>query len=227
MPTRFLLVDDHALLREGLALALARVTEQVEVLEAASCEAALELLATAPQLDMVVLDMHLPGRSRLDALAALRARVPRVPIVVLSAETSTDLVYGALRAGARGYVTKSAPTEVLLGALRLVFAGGVYVPPTVLDPAPPPEGEVSLTPRQEQVLAELARGAGTEAIAATLGLAEATVRVHVASILRALRVETREQAARTALAVRLRDLTPAPAPGSLAGAGADRPAGSA
>ncbi|MFO0746717.1 MAG: response regulator transcription factor [Myxococcota bacterium] len=230
MPTRFLLVDDHALLREGLALARARVTEQVEVLEAGSCEQALELLATAPDLDMVVLDMQLPGRSRLDALAALRARLPRVPFVVLSAETSTDLVHAVLRAGARGYVTKSSSTDILVGALKLVFAGGVYVPPIVLAPPPPEEHEVQLTPRQEQVLAELARGAGTEAIAATLGLAEATVRVHIATILRALRVDSREQAARTALAQRLRDrasAADAATPGAGSGAGAAARGGSA
>jgi DNA-binding NarL/FixJ family response regulator len=203
MPTRFLLVDDHALIREGLALALARVTEQVEVVEADSCERALELLAAGPDFDMVVLDMQLPGKSRLDAITAVRAAAPRVPLVVLSSETPGDLVQAALRAGARGYVSKSSPTEVLLSAMRLVFAGGVYVPPTVLEPTPAPEGEVALTKRQEQVLVELARGAGTEQIAATLKIAEVTVRVHVATILRVLRVDTREQAARSALARRL------------------------
>lgn len=205
MATRFLLIDDHALIREGLALALARVTEAVEVIEADSCEQALDLLAAQPEFDLIVLDMQLPGRSRVEALTALRARAPRTPFVVLSAETSTELVHATLKAGARGYVPKSSPTEVMLSAVRLVFAGGVYVPPTVLEPAPPAEAPVELTRRQEQVLAELARGSGTPEIAAKLAIAEVTVRVHVATILRVLRVASREDAVRTALAVRLRD----------------------
>lgn len=204
MPTRFLLVDDHALIREGLALALARVTEQVVVTEAESCERAVELLAGSSDFDLVVLDMQLPGRSHLDALRDLRALAPTVPFVVLSGETSTQLVHGALAAGARGYVPKSVPTDVLISAIRLVFAGGVYIPATVLAP-PGPATDLVLTRRQEQVLGELARGLETEAIAVRLGIAVATVRVHVATIMRALRVETREQAVRTPLALRLRD----------------------
>jgi len=204
MPTRFLLVDDHALIREGLALALARVTEQVVVTEAESCERAVELLAGSSDFDLVVLDMQLPGRSHLDALRDLRALAPTVPFVVLSGETSTQLVHGALASGARGYVPKSVPTDVLISAIRLVFAGGVYIPATVLAP-PGPTTDLVLTRRQEQVLGELARGLETEAIAVRLGIAVATVRVHVATIMRALRVETREQAVRTPLALRLRD----------------------
>lgn len=203
MPTRFLLVDDHALIREGLALALARVTEQVEVVEAGSCERAMELLAAGAELDLIVLDMQLPGRSRVDAVTALRELAPRTPLVVLSSEAPRDLVQAVLAAGARGYVPKSVSTEVLLHAVRLVFAGGVYVPATVFDPPPPPTGEAALTPRQEQVLSELAAGASTDQIAATLGIAEVTVRVHVATIIRALHVESREDAVRTPLALRL------------------------
>ena len=131
MPTRFLLVDDHALIREGLALALARVTEQVEVVEAGSCEQAMERLAADPSFDLIVLDMQLPGRSRLDAVTALRDLAPRTPLVVLSSEAPSDLVHAVLAAGARGYVPKSVSTEILLHAVRLVFAGGVYVPATV------------------------------------------------------------------------------------------------
>ncbi|MBZ0239024.1 MAG: response regulator transcription factor, partial [Deltaproteobacteria bacterium] len=173
MPTRFLLVDDHALIREGLALALARITEQVEVIEAGSCEDALARIRAAGEasleLDLVVLDLQLPGLSRLDALDAIRAAAPSTPVVVLSGETSTELVHAVLRAGARGYIPKATPTDQLIVALRLVFAGGIYVPPMVLDPPAPPDDpraahapvdEAALTPRQRRVLAELARGAG-------------------------------------------------------------------
>ncbi len=211
MPTRFLLIDDHALIREGLALALARVTEQVEVLEADSCEAAVVLLG-GHEIDLVVLDMQLPGRSHLDALAAVREAAPSTPVVVLSAETSTALVHGALAAGARGYIPKSSSTDVLVGALRLVFAGGMYVPPTVLEPerhsVAATVEESALTARQRRVLAELARNASTAEIATHLGIAEVTVRVHVATILRVLHVDSRAAAVRTPLALRLRDAIP-------------------
>lgn len=208
MPTRILLVDDHALIREGLALALTRVTEQVEVVEADSCEAALARIAEV-DLDLIVLDMHLPGKTRLEALAAVQAAARGTPVVVLSGETPSDLVHAALRAGARGYIAKSSSIDVLIGALRLVFAGGIYVPPTVLDPPPQQVpaviDESALTPRQRRVLAELARDASTAEIAAKLGIAEVTVRVHVATILRVLHVENRADAARSPLAIRLRD----------------------
>ncbi len=200
MPSRFLLIDDHPLLREGLALALGRVTEDVEVFEAGSCERGLEIVASQPDLDLIVLDMQLPGLSRLDAVRALREAAPAVPLVVLSAETASELVHGALRAGARGYIAKSSPREVMIAAFQMVFAGGVYIPPTVLDPPATAERPLELTRRQEQVLVELARGHDGPAIAARLGVAEATVRVHVATILRVLRVDTREQAIHTALA---------------------------
>ncbi len=200
MPSRFLLVDDHPLLREGLALALARVTDDVVVLEAGSCEAGLEIVGAHPDLDLIVLDMQLPGLSRLDAVRALRTAAPVVPLVVLSAETSSDLVHGALRAGARGYVAKSSPREVMIAAIQIVFAGGLYIPPTVLEPPTTPERTLELTRRQEQVLVELARGHDGPVIAARLGIAEATVRVHIATILRVLRVDNREQAIHTALA---------------------------
>lgn len=202
MATRFLLIDDHALIREGLALALGRVTEMVEVVEAASSEQAVEILNTNQAFDLIVLDMHLPGRSRLDALTMVRTHAPRTPIVVLSAEASSGLVYAALKAGARGYIHKGVSTDVLLGAVQLVFAGGVYVPPLVLEPATE-ASEASLTARQEQVLVELTRGATTAEIARNLDIAEVTVRVHVAAILRVLRVESREQAVRTPTAQRL------------------------
>lgn len=208
MPTRILLVDDHALIREGLALALVKVTEQVEVVEADSCEAALARIAET-ELDLIVLDMHLPGRRGLDALAAVRSAAPSTPVVVLSGEAPTDRVLAALAAGARGYLSKASSIDVLVGALRLVFAGGVYIPPTVLEP--PPQhvpaviDESALTPRQRRVLAELARDATTAEIAATLGIAEVTVRVHVATILRVLHVDSRAEAVQTPLARRLRD----------------------
>ena len=110
MATRFLLIDDHALIREGLALALTRVTEQVDVVEAASAEQAAELLLTNLPFDLILLDMQLPGRSRLDALALVRDLAPRTMIVVLSAEASSGSGVRRAQAGARGYIHKGVST---------------------------------------------------------------------------------------------------------------------
>ncbi len=202
MGTRFLVIDDHALVREGLTLALTRVTAQVMVVAAVSAEQAADLLRTHPPFDLILLDMQLPGRSRLAALAMVRELAPRTSIVVLSADASSELVYAALKAGARGYIHKGVNTDELLRALQLVFAGGVYVPPMLVEPthAPP---EAALTNRQEQVLVELTRGATTADIARRLEIAEVTVRVHIAAILRVLGVESRDQAVRTPTAQRL------------------------
>jgi DNA-binding NarL/FixJ family response regulator len=203
MPTRFLVIEDHALVREGLSLALARVTERVEVVEADSCEAAVVILTAKSPFDMILLDMNLPGLSRMDALREICRHAAHTPIVVLSADASSELVHSAIHGGARGYIHKGAATEVLLGALQLVFSGGVYVPAVVVAPLQQTENDVALTKRQQQVLLELSRGASTVDIARTLDIAEVTVRVHLATILRVLRVESREQAVKTPLALRL------------------------
>jgi DNA-binding NarL/FixJ family response regulator len=140
----------------------------------------------------------------MDALAALRTAVPGTHIIVLSSEAPNALVHAALAGGARGYIPKTVSTELFLQAVRLVFAGGVYVPATVLDPPALQANEATLTRRQQDVLVQLAAGAPTNEIASTLGIAEATVRVHIATLIRTLRVDSREALVKTPLAAQLR-----------------------
>ncbi len=197
---KILVADDHALFRDGLRHVLARLGEEVTVLEARDGPEAQALAAAHPDLDLVLLDLAMPGADGLDGLRALRARSPSVPVVILSASEHPRDVRAALEAGAAGFIPKSSTSAVMLSAVRLVFEGGVYVPPAMLGEVPA-RGRPSragtalgLTPRQREVLALLAEGKSNKEIGQALGLAEGTVKLHVSAILRLLGAENRTQA---------------------------------
>lgn len=190
-----LIVDDHALVRTGLATLLRQDRPDCRVSEAADLAQAQALLATAADVALVVLDVHLPGQPPLAALQALRRQHPLLPVALLSADTDAALAQRALREGAAGWLPKSADPRVLLSAIDLVLAGGCYVPPFLRDtPAPVPEE--TLTDRQVAVLGELVQGRSNKEIARALGMAEPTVKGHLVAIFRVLRVRNRAEAVR-------------------------------
>jgi len=199
---KILMVDDHPLIRSALRYVLAELDTGLELLDAADGAAALRAIDEHADLDLVLLDLALPDMDGREALARLRARRPDVPIVVLSASEDTESVRTALDGGAMGFVPKSSSNQVMLGALRLVLAGGVYVPLQAL-PAEPvsarpccaldPAG-IGLTERQSEVLALMVQGKPNKLICRELGLAEGTVKIHVTAILKALEVTNRTQA---------------------------------
>jgi DNA-binding NarL/FixJ family response regulator len=208
---KILVVDDHQLIREGLRPVLERlgaVGEDVSVLEAASYEEAIVYADSHPDLDLVLLDLRLPNVSGFAALVDLQERHPDVPVVIMSGEDDPAVVRGTFDRGALGFLPKSSPSHVILNALRLVLAGGTYVPREIMsaiaspDPAssmPPPmeEGQargLGITPRQADVLALLLAGKSNKIICRELNLAEGTVKNHVAAVLKALNVTTRVQA---------------------------------
>lgn len=199
-----LLVDDHPLVVEAMSHWLHRLEDGLELQALPDCESALALAASGVDIDLVLLDLNLPGLSGLPALKAWRSRFPAVPVVVLSGEQGRQTVQSALEAGASGFVPKSSSGELLLGALRVVLAGGRYLPPQLLAtpgaasaPAPVPAAlaRLGLTERQLEVLRLVARGAPNKTICRELGLAERTVKSHVTAVLRALKVSSRTQAA--------------------------------
>jgi DNA-binding NarL/FixJ family response regulator len=199
-PLSCLLVDDHALFADGLKLLLTGLAEAVSVEVVASCERALQRLDAGPSPDLILFDLALPGTSHLDAFRLLHERAPGVPIVAVSADERPRMIADVVRAGARGYIPKSTNAEVTLSALRLVLAGGSYVPQSVVLEGSQARSDTALTARELQVLELLAAGQGNKAMAAQLGMAESTVRVHVTSILRRLGVSSRVEAATSPVA---------------------------
>ena len=199
---KILVVDDHALVRSGLCQVLKGLDEQVDVLEAPHCARAFELAAQHPDLDLVLLDYHLPDMNGMEALAIFGTKHPELPIVMLSGSVNPLIMRQVLAKGAAGFLTKSGKSDELLSALRLVLAGEVYLSPDLISAANFQNLSASdadntstlLTPRQEEVLHLLLDGRSNKEISQTLQLADETTKSHVTGILRAFGVQTRIQA---------------------------------
>jgi DNA-binding NarL/FixJ family response regulator len=209
---KFLLIDDHALIREALSSVLRELRTDAVVLEAASCQQGTELMREHADVSLILLDLRLPDRDGFDMLAVLRETYPAVGVVMLSAFNDRDNVVRALDQGALGFISKTSSRDVLLGALRLVLAGGIYIPPEILgaaatspagtappakppDSGPPPSpADLGLTERQVDVLALMMLGRSNKLICRALDLAEPTVKNHVSAILKALKVSNRTEA---------------------------------
>ncbi len=195
---RILIIDDHSLVRDGIRMLLGGLGEPPQLFEAGSCEEGLQALPDLPPLDLVLLDLGLPGTGGMAGIPLFRRALPTTPIIIISASESSTDARDALTAGARGFVPKSSVGEVILSAIRLVLAGSLYVPPTLmLDdlPAQTPGRPLPLTPRQIEVLTLLAQGMTNKAIGQLLHMAESTVRVHTTAIFKALEVSNRTEAA--------------------------------
>jgi DNA-binding NarL/FixJ family response regulator len=206
---KILVVDDHSLIREALHGVLKKLTRDAVVLEASNCAQTMEVIANHPDIKLILLDLNLPDREGFSMLAELREGNPAVSVVVLSAVQDRANVIKALDLGAMGYIPKSARHEVMLSALQLVFAGGIYIPPEILAreglsstaPRLPVGGrtmvapaDIGLTDRQLDVLALMMQGKNNKAICRMLNLAEPTVKNHVTAILKALKVTNRTEA---------------------------------
>lgn len=208
---KILLIDDHSLFRDGMQLVLQKMDKDVYIVDSSSYEGAQQHITDHPDLDLVLLDLNLPGLSDTNALTAIRKDLPATPVVVLSSNDDGGKVQQILSLGAQGYIPKSTPADVLIRALKLVFSGGIYIPPEILsqqtglqnntDDAsmPTPLTDTPLTPRQQDVLSKLVHGHSNKAIGKQLDMAESTVRIHIAAILKTLDVSNRTQAVRAAL----------------------------
>lgn len=204
---RALIIDDHPLIQQAVCNVLRGIDPAAAVCVAGDCDRGVELAGLGPEPDLVLLDLNLPGIRGIPAVKLWRSRFPSVPVVVLSALDDPQTVLGAISAGAAGYIPKSSSNEVMQQAVRLVLAGGKYLPPELLtqhgasarakpgERGAPPTSTLGLTDRQLAVLKLIAGGAPNKVICRELGLAERTVKAHVTAILRVLKVSSRTQAA--------------------------------
>jgi DNA-binding NarL/FixJ family response regulator len=207
---KFLVVDDHVLIREAMRGVIIELQRDAVVLEAGTCGQAMSLIQQNADVALVLLDLKLPDGDGFAMLAELRERHPAISVVMLSAFNDRDNVVKALDGGALGFIPKTGSRELLLSALRLILAGGIYIPPEILTRAPPAAAtvagqpapverrpspaELGLTERQVDVLALMMQGKSNKLICRALDLAEPTVKNHVSAILKALGVSNRTEA---------------------------------
>ncbi len=203
---KLLVVEDHALVREGLVRLLGQVESDVRVFEAADFEAALDVLADESEFDLLLLDLALPGIDGFAGLDILRKRFPAMPVAVVSAFDDTPTITRVINLGASGFIPKAFSGEALLSAVREILDGNIFRPagqPSArLDDetpvAPSKMGvrpdEVGLTDRQGQVLGLMVRGLSNRDIAEQLGLSEGTVKIHATAVFKTLGVNSRTQA---------------------------------
>jgi DNA-binding NarL/FixJ family response regulator len=197
-PIRILVVDDHAVVREGLTAILSSQPDMTVVAEAGDGQQAVDLyLAHRP--GVTLMDLRLPKASGVEATAAIRSRFPDARIIVLTTFDGEEDIYRALQSGARAYLLKSASREELLSAVRTVAAGGRRIPPAVAERLAQRIQKSALTMRELEVLRRIVAGSGNKQIAADLGITEATVKTHVNSILSKMRVSDRTGAAIAAI----------------------------
>jgi two-component system, NarL family, nitrate/nitrite response regulator NarL len=210
MPLKLLVIDDHPLVLEGVAAALEGFGDGVTIVAARTAEKGLAAAAANPDLDLVLLDVALPGVSGFALIGKLRERFPTLPIVVLSALDDAASVSRAMNAGAMGFVPKSSATRVLINVLQQVLDSSAS-PQTLAATKPASSGLISagikehdvslLTLRQIEVLSRVCQGKANKQIATELGLSEKTVKAHVTAIFKVLGVANRTQAALAARSV--------------------------
>ena len=214
-PVKILLIDDHFLIRAAISDTLRSVAPDAIIVEASNAAQAWRLVDAEPGLQLAVLDLSLPDGDGLSLLERLRRSHPALPVLVVSAETGQEARLRALELGAVGFIPKSASQPVMEQALRLVLAGGTYVPPEAIARAAgggsagnalPPPGRPSpeFTTRQLDVLALIVQGRSNKWIGRALDLAEPTVKHHVTAILKALNATNRTEAALAAAAMKLK-----------------------
>jgi DNA-binding NarL/FixJ family response regulator len=199
--TRLIIVDDHPLFRGALNQALSHALPDAVIQEAASLDALTQMLATGDEIDLVLLDLSMPGVQGLSGLLFLRAQYPQTPVVIVSATEDRQTIRRCIEFGASGFVPKSEPVDNIRAAVQAVLAGTLWTPADIdLTLGGPSEhGDLlarisALTPQQLRVLMMLSEGLPNKLIAYKLNVSEATIKAHVSQILTKLGVDSRTQA---------------------------------
>jgi DNA-binding NarL/FixJ family response regulator len=198
---RLLIADDHPLYRGALREAVTGLFERIDIAEAGTFNEVTELLERGSEVDLVLLDLTMPGVRGFSGLMYLRAQYPGVPVIVVSANDDPAAIRRCMEFGASGFIPKTLGVEAMRGAISRILSGGVWTPPDV-DLSAGSDAEAAaliarmatLTPQQVRVLMMLSEGLLNKQIAYQLGVSEATVKAHVSAILQKLGVESRTQA---------------------------------
>lgn len=198
---RFLIADDHPLFRGALREAVTGLLERVDIAEAGTFDEVAELLERGSDVDLILLDLAMPGVRGFSGLIYMRAQYPSVPVIVVSANDDPAAIRRCMEFGASGFIPKTLGIEEMRQAISRVLGGGVWTPPDV-DLNAGADGSTAalmarmatLTPQQVRVLMMLSEGLLNKQIAYQLGVSEATVKAHVSAILQKLGVESRTQA---------------------------------
>ena len=200
-PHRFVIADDHPLFRDAMEQTITGVLDDLEIIQTGTLEDVIAQLETADDIDLVLLDLKMPGVLGFSGLIFLRAQFPNVPVVVVSASEETHVVRRVMELGASGFIPKSASMEDMQMAVKAILAGEVWVPDSIdLDSSETDEDSelahrlTTLTPQQMRVLMMLRDGLLNKQIAYQLSVSEATVKAHVSAILQKLKVDSRTQA---------------------------------
>jgi DNA-binding NarL/FixJ family response regulator len=198
---RLLIADDHPLFRGALREAVSGLFETVEIVEAGSLDEAAKLLETNADVDLILLDLSMPGVRGFSGLMYLRAQYPSTPVAIVSAIDDPTIICRCLDFGASGFIPKTLGVETIRAAVKRVLDGGIWTPPHVdLERSEDAESAMlierlaTLTPQQVRVLMMLSEGLLNKQIAYELGVSEATVKAHVSAILQKLGVDSRTQA---------------------------------
>jgi len=210
---RIVLADDHRLVVEAIQSLLSSLDPEIEVVQATSFSEAAKKLAEDDVVDLVVLDLNMPGMNGVEGIRIMGEKHPQLPVVILSGQAGAEQVREVLKAGARGFIPKDLGGKGMLRALELVLSGEIFVPALALEKGiEEVKGGAgtntefssenplsSLTPRERQVLALLIEGQSNKAIADRLGLKPITAAFHVRGIFRKLNIANRTEAVITAI----------------------------
>lgn len=199
---KILIADDHALFRDGLSLQVEKIAPQAIITQAANFSQALKIVSAAPDTDLVIIDLDMPDMRWEDGLRALQEKLSDGRFVVISASEDARNIRRVIEMGIKGYIPKRSETKVLTSALKLILDGGTYLPPSIMEMATTAatdgragrNGAKVLTPRQSEVLDYVAEGMSNKQIAYKMDVSEATVKLHINALLRAVGATNRTQA---------------------------------
>lgn len=196
---KILIADDHALFRDGLKLTLEQLDDKAQILQADGYKQALQILKEKTHPDLIIVDLEMPDNDWNEGIDDLMQEAPEAHFVVMSASEDAKTIRQVMEKGISGYITKRSEAKIISAALKLILEGGTYLPPILLDGIAsnkniPENKNGNLTARQFEVLEYISKGLSNKQIAYEMGVSEATVKLHINAMLKALNATNRTQA---------------------------------